>query len=366
MEVTTMEYRINFLYDDIRQHIPEFVDDIREIYSKMSDDISRDIFTGRLLLSLTGDQQYMQNVLRDTEGGKKLSELLERNEGYIYIYGAGVRGKRLVETFPHYRWSGIIDKNKNIEGYHNVKVIDLEQFMDIYTRGIKVIVSNMFETDEIVEDLKKQGIDLEDIYILNDFDHESAKDMYFPLDNLKQPIEDGKIFVDVGCYDGRDSLNYLKWVNDEQAKIYAFEPDKGNYEKCRENLKNFSNINLLNIGLSDAREEIGINGSGEMAHLVEDKEQSVHTQLLDEVVGKELVGYIKMDIEGFEERALRGAVQTIQKQHPMLAISIYHKQSDIWRIPKLLLELNNKYCFYMRHYSTSNADTVLYAIDNRG
>ena len=72
-----------------------------------------------------------------------------------------------------------------------------------------------------------------------------------------------------------------------------------------------------------------------------------------------------MDVEGYEEHVLRGAREIIHSQCPILAVSIYHKKSDIWRIPKLLLEINNNYSFYMRHYSAANGDTVLYAINSR-
>ena len=60
--------------------------------------------------------------------------------------------------------------------------------------------------------------------------------------------------------------------------------------------------------------------------------------------------------------ALEGAKNTIIKQHPILAISIYHKKSDIRKIPNYVLKLNPDYKFYIRHYSASFGDTVLYAI----
>lgn len=69
-----------------------------------------------------------------------------------------------------------------------------------------------------------------------------------------------------------------------------------------------------------------------------------------------------MDLEGYEENALLGAKETIKDQKPILAVSIYHKRWDIFRIPALLLEYNPEYTFYFRHYGTSLQETVLYAI----
>ncbi len=50
------------------------------------------------------------------------------------------------------------------------------------------------------------------------------------------------------------------------------------------------------------------------------------------------VDYIKMDIEGAEQRALAGARRTILRFHPRLAISAYHNPADPERIPVLVRE----------------------------
>ena len=70
-----------------------------------------------------------------------------------------------------------------------------------------------------------------------------------------------------------------------------------------------------------------------------------------------------MDIEGAELEALQGGAKLIKKNHPKLAICVYHKPEDIYTIPQLLLEYNPNYTFYLRHYSLWRSETVLYAID---
>ena len=69
-----------------------------------------------------------------------------------------------------------------------------------------------------------------------------------------------------------------------------------------------------------------------------------------------------MDIEGSELKALCGARETICRLKPKLAISIYHKTEDIWELPKVILQMNSEYKFYLRHYSLAAEDTVLYAL----
>ena len=81
---------------------------------------------------------------------------------------------------------------------------------------------------------------------------------------------------------------------------------------------------------------------------------------MDDVVD-EKVTFIKMDIEGAEYEALLGAKETIQKNKPKLAISIYHKPEDIISIPKLIKSMVPNYRLYIRHYSNADNETVLYA-----
>ena len=68
-----------------------------------------------------------------------------------------------------------------------------------------------------------------------------------------------------------------------------------------------------------------------------------------------------MDIEGSEIKALEGAKNTISKYKPNLAICIYHKTDDLWKIPDLIHKMVPEYQLYIRHHSCIFYDTVLYA-----
>jgi hypothetical protein len=76
---------------------------------------------------------------------------------------------------------------------------------------------------------------------------------------------------------------------------------------------------------------------------------------------KEPVTFIKMDIEGGEYNALVGAREIIREQKPKLAISVYHRDDDLIKIPLLIHEMLPEYRFYLRHHTPFNVDTVLYA-----
>lgn len=74
------------------------------------------------------------------------------------------------------------------------------------------------------------------------------------------------------------------------------------------------------------------------------------------------VDFIKMDIEGAELAALRGAEATLRRFRPKLAISLYHSLADFWRIPAYLESLDCGYEYHVAHYTIHAEETVLFAI----
>ena len=90
----------------------------------------------------------------------------------------------------------------------------------------------------------------------------------------------------------------------------------------------------------------------------------VTTLSIDDFVKEEKlpkVDVIKMDIEGAELDALRGAEETIRTFKPRLAISVYHKPKDIVDIPLYLNDLGLGYEFFLDHFTIYEGETVLFA-----
>jgi FkbM family methyltransferase len=88
------------------------------------------------------------------------------------------------------------------------------------------------------------------------------------------------------------------------------------------------------------------------------------TTTIDEVVAQSNVPrieFIKMDIEGSELSALRGAESTIRRWRPKLAISLYHRPEDFFSIPFWIDSLGIGYQLFLDHYSIHHEETVLYA-----
>ena len=74
--------------------------------------------------------------------------------------------------------------------------------------------------------------------------------------------------------------------------------------------------------------------------------------------------YIKMDVEGAEEDALEGARQLIQAHAPILAVCLYHRPSDLWRIPFLIRSLCGGYKLFLRPHFGDGWDLVCYAVSS--
>jgi FkbM family methyltransferase len=84
---------------------------------------------------------------------------------------------------------------------------------------------------------------------------------------------------------------------------------------------------------------------------------------LDDVVAEHRpasVDFIKMDIEGAELDALRGAVDTIRRFRPSMALSIYHELAHHWEVPRAVLDIDPDYRLAFNHYSDMSDGSVMY------
>jgi FkbM family methyltransferase len=73
------------------------------------------------------------------------------------------------------------------------------------------------------------------------------------------------------------------------------------------------------------------------------------------------VDFLKLDIEGAELEALRGAQATLRRDRPRLAIAIYHKPEDWTTIPRFVDGLGVGYRFSLGHFTVHAEETVLFA-----
>ncbi|MDE2600351.1 MAG: FkbM family methyltransferase [Rhodocyclaceae bacterium] len=172
------------------------------------------------------------------------------------------------------------------------------------------------------------------------------------------------VFVDAGGYDGDTAEQFSKRYPDYQ-RIYLFEPDSANLAKARQRLAHTRDIEYVGQGVSDSPGTLNFSTEkGSASAVSADGGVAIPVTTIDTYI-KEPVSLIKMDLEGWELNSLKGAQRHIREDRPVLAISAYHHPSDFWRIREFVHSLGLDYDLYMRHYSESWTETVLYFVPRR-
>ena len=239
--------------------------------------------------------------------------------------------------------------------------------MDIEHNNFEEIELKVHELKEHVDDFEELYINLEDyrskklLYaILNNWVHydfntlseviEKCYDDYFDLDLV--PTCNEEVFVDLGAYTGDSTISFLRNYGDSYKKIYAYEITPETYQILVSNLKDYPNVVCYLKGVGDTRSSLSVVNSSADASantvFVSDN-GTIPMVTLDEDIGEKLT-MIKADIEGFEQEALLGAINHIKNDHPKLLISVYHKNENLWKIPKMIKEIDPTYKFYLRYH----------------
>lgn len=175
--------------------------------------------------------------------------------------------------------------------------------------------------------------------------------------------ENDEIFIDGGGFDGDTIEEFVEWTKNKYKKIYTFEPQSDKAEVIRSKLWRYEGkVELFERGLYDSEMELSFcDGNEVLSGKIGEEGASSKIQTIDiDSVVNEKVTFIKMDIEGAELKALKGAAKTIQRNKPKLAICIYHKPEDMWQIPRYIDSLVPEYKFYIRHFGMRFAGTILY------
>ena len=200
-------------------------------------------------------------------------------------------------------------------------------------------------------------------YNKKDYPVTSDETQYF-IKELK--LDKDEVFIDCGAFTGDTISNFLKYCP-EYKQIVAFEPDSKNFQKLKKTWR-YPKITLINAGIYNKNGEISFSehGNGDskiIENLNSPNTKNIQVMAIDNL-NLEKVSFIKMDIEGVELEALKGAKNTIIKDKPKLAICIYHSDEDMLNIAEFIYNSNPEYKFYVRHhhYYPFINETVLYAL----
>lgn len=95
-------------------------------------------------------------------------------------------------------------------------------------------------------------------------------------------------------------------------------------------LNNIANVSIVKFGAWNKKEILKFNANlSGYSMISEDGTTIIECDSADNLIKNEVVTFIKMDIEGAELNALVGSKNTIMKDKPKLAVSIYNKPEDI-------------------------------------
>lgn len=188
------------------------------------------------------------------------------------------------------------------------------------------------------------------------------KEQYFQKGVIE--LSDREVFVDGGAYTGDTLLTFLRLAGGRCERCCAFEPEAAAAARLKATVekRGLRNVTVHNKGLWSAPATLpfavwhgtsasAVSGAGEV---------SVEADTVDRAAPD--ATFIKLDIEGAELEALKGAAETIKRNRPALAVCVYHKPGDLFEIPLYIRSLVPEYRLYLRQHQPVACETVLYAV----
>lgn len=231
-------------------------------------------------------------------------------------------------------------KVKTLNLFRNVfKITFLESLLASLTRGkspdhffCKLVPNPYQYTPGTFKILKQNGIamrvDISDYighYLFFGFEDRGIQKL-FSLCHEKSNV------LDVGANIGWTVLNLAQIA--KQGKVLGFEPDPYNFERCSDNisLNDFKNVRAFPVGLGNANLQVNMEirtssnrGGNRIAPDGTNSSRPVQIVSLDDFAPvQELnsIDLIKMDVEGYELNALRGAERLLKQHMPVLFIEL--------------------------------------------
>lgn len=203
---------------------------------------------------------------------------------------------------------------------------------------------------------------------LGDMDRLSGRPVentYFPRDIFA--LRESDSLVDCGAFDGDTLSQALALTGSRIGAAHAVEADTISFARLQSFVQGLPpdtqhRIRLYPFAIGRERGFMRLECTGTVSSKPSDDGVLVEVASIDELFANTPVTFIKMDIEGAEYDALLGGARVIQRDQPILAICVYHTQSDIWRIPLLIEKMLSQHKLYLRAYEGDGFQTVMYAV----
>jgi FkbM family methyltransferase len=198
----------------------------------------------------------------------------------------------------------------------------------------------------------KYYVYLSDQSAINTYVHGILREKERPLIRfLIRNLKSGDCFIDIGAHYGFYSVLASEILF--EGNVYCYEASPKMYSLLLKNTESFSNCRVLNKAVTDSNGittfyESFKNGNSSLSSLNANTAQEkgfagnsvkVHTVKIDnELINLDRVDYIKVDVEGMEEKVLKGSSEVISKFKPTIAIEIWKERND--RLLKIIRDLN--------------------------
>jgi FkbM family methyltransferase len=234
----------------------------------------------------------------------------------------------------------------------------------LYAESGRVLEAEKIWADEYSLNVYRANIRWRALGDALDLPARPAASTYFPKDLFSLNAQD--VLLDCGAFDGDTIGEILTSSGGNFDSIHAVEADAvsfGRLQGYKDTLGSLgSRIRLYQCALGRSRGVVHFESNGTLTSKASEVGPAVELWPIDQLFANTRLTLIKMDIEGAEYDALNGAAQMIRRDRPILAICVYHSQSDIWRIPLLVNELVPEYRLYLRAYEGDGFQTVMYAV----
>lgn len=153
-------------------------------------------------------------------------------------------------------------------------------------------------------------------YWLGTYESENQKEF------LKH-VKPGYSVLDAGANVGFYTILFSKLVG-LGGRVVAFEPSQINYNFLEKhvNMNSCKNVQIVKLAVGNKEGQGFLDASGPMSHIREEGEE-IYITTIDKWCEENnfAPNFIKLDVEGFEYKALVGAENTIKKYSPVIAIS---------------------------------------------
>lgn len=172
-------------------------------------------------------------------------------------------------------------------------------------------------------------------------------------------------FVDAGAAAG-DTLHRLEKHFGPVEQAWLFEPELPAYYEALKSVSDRPSVWVFNMGLDEVpsraiyQPELSYDIAGELSSDVPASITSFIQGVPLDAVVPGTVGLFKLDIEGMEASALRGARMIIDRDRPALAVSAYHRSDDYWCLIDEVQSIRSDYKVGMRLYADILEDITLY------